>query len=426
MIKKLIHIWQKLSNSGIRPEHTFEDIKRIRIINQASIIGLTNTLLYAIILISLSFSKIIKLDIELPLLFKIGFLLTISLFGLLTFVILRKYGYKVAGFFQLIAFPTLMLTLNIALDKSGTEFYDFAFFILAFYLLRQRRGLAIISMYYALIFALAKYFDRDGSTVFIVSGTNSIFYYTHIVVAFLSSFAFLSLFINEFEKKQKEVELKNTLLEQAVGSANQKSAEIELLLKELSHRTKNNLQLVSSIINIQSGQITDKLAKATIDDTRDRIAAMALLHQKLYVNDNLNTFSLSDYTIDLLKYLKDIFDDKSNPVKIITDVDKIEMKIDNAIHLGLVMNEILTNSFKHGMATSAEKFIKVTVKKVDDLNIMISIADSGKGITQIAQKNYSKSFGGSLIFSLVKQIEGEISFNEVGENEVIIRLKNIL
>ncbi|MEI6854213.1 MAG: histidine kinase dimerization/phosphoacceptor domain -containing protein, partial [Bacteroidota bacterium] len=336
------------------------------------------------------------------------------------------YDYRIGSFFQLIAFPTLMLSLNIVLDKSGTEYYDFAFFILAFYLLRQRRGLAIISIYYALLFGLAKYFDREGSKFYIFSDTNLLFYYLHIVIAFISSFAFLSLFITEYEKKQKEIEFKNILLEKAVASANQKSEEIQLLLKELSHRTKNNLQLVSSIINIQSGKITDSMAKATIDDTRDRIFAMALLHQKLYVNDNLNTFSLSDYTEDLINYLINIFDDKSNPANIIKDIDRIEMKIDNAIHIGLVINEILTNSFKHGMSKPNEKFIKISVKKVPNHNIVISISDSGEGIVRIADDNYSKSFGGSLIFSLVKQMDGEISFNENGENEVIIRLKNIL
>jgi two-component sensor histidine kinase len=327
---------------------------------------------------------------------------------------------------MLITFPTLLLSLNIVFDKVGTEFYYFTFFILSFYLLRKRRGLAIIAIYYTILFALAKYFDYNVNSVLIVSDKTEVFYFINIVVAFLSSYAFLSLFITEHEKKQKEIELKNLLLERAVASANQKSEEIQLLLKELSHRTKNNLQLVSSIINIQSGKITDSMAKATIDDTRDRIFAMALLHQKLYVNDNLNTFSLSDYTEDLITYLIDIFDDKSDPANIIKDIDKIEMKIDNAIHIGLVINEILTNSFKHGMSIAKEKFIKISVKKAPDHTIIISISDSGEGINRIADDNYSKSFGGSLIFSLVKQIDGEISFNENGKNEVIIRLKNIL
>jgi two-component sensor histidine kinase len=426
MIKKFIHVWQSLSHNGVLPEHSFEDIKRIKIINQASIIGLINTFVYAIILIIFSFSKIIQLDIEFQLVFKISFLLVISFFGFLTFVLLRKYNYRIGGFFLLFTFPTILLSLNIVLDKSGTEFYYFAFFILAFYILRKRRGLAIISIYYAILFSLAKYFDREGSAILIVSDTNQVFYYSHIIISFLSSYAFLSLFITEYENKQNEIEIKNTLLEKAVETANQKSKEIQLLLKELSHRTKNNLQLVSSIVNIQSGKITDAMAKSTIDDTRDRIFSMALLHQKLYVNDNVNTFTLSDYTEDLINYLIDIFDDKSNQVRIIKDIDKIEMKIDNAIHIGLVINEILTNSFKHGMTNSEDKFIRVSIKKINEHGIVISISDSGDGITKIAQDNYSRSFGGSLINSLVTQMDGEISFNEVAKNEVIIRLKNIL
>jgi len=426
MFKKISHTWNQLSLNGVRPEHTYEDIKRIKIINQSSVVGLANTLMFAIILIFLSLSKLIKLEIEFGFIFDLLFLLVLAIFSFTNFWLIKKYPYNVAAIFLLTSIPTILLTLNIVFDKMGAEYYYFPFFILLFYLLRNRRGLIIISVYYIFLFTVANYFDTYFHKSFIHSDRTQVFYFANIIVSFISCFAFLSLFISEYEKKQKEIGLKNTLLVKAVETANQKSAEIQLLLKELSHRTKNNLQLVSSIINIQSGKITDATAKSTIDDTRDRIFAMALLHQKLYVNNNLNTFSLSDYAVDLINYLIDIFDDKSNQVKIIKDIDKIDMKIDNAIHIGLVINEILTNSFKHGMSKAGEKFIKVCVKKIEDYNIVISISDSGEGITQIAHNNYSGSFGGSLIFSLVKQMDGEISFNEVAKNEVIIRLKNIV
>ncbi len=426
MIKKIVHIWQVLSNNGVRPHHTYEDIKRVRIINQSSVIGLINTLVYAIILLSLYIPKFLKLQFEFAFVFDILFLLTLAACGLFNLWLIKKYDYRIGSIFLLIAFPTLLLTLSIVLDKVGIEYYYFPFFIILFYLLRNRRGLTIISLYYIILFALSKLFDDYLNTSFIVSDNTQIFYYVNVAVAFLSSYAFLRLFINEYEKKQQEVETKNIQLEKVVKMANQKSEEIELLLKELSHRTKNNLQLVSSIINIQSGKITDPMAKNTIEDTRNRIHSMSLLHQKLYINDNLNTFSLNGYTEDLLNYLIDIFDEKSNHLRIIKEMEDINIKIDNAVHIGLVINEILTNSFKHALIGCKDKFIKVVIKKTSDKDIFISIADCGDGIIKVADEGDTKSFGGSLIFSLVKQMEGEISFNESERNEIIIRIKNIL
>jgi two-component sensor histidine kinase len=426
MIAKIIDVWHTLSDNGIRPHHTYEDIKRVRIINQSSVIGLVNTLLYAIILIVLDMHKFIKLQFEFAFIFDISFLFTLAACGVFNLWLIRKYDYRIGGIFLLVTFPTLLLTLSIVLDKIGIEYYYFPFFIILFYLLRYRRGLTIISIYYIILFGLSKFFDDYLNVALIVSDNTQIFYYVNVAVAFLSSYAFLRLFITEYEKKQQEVELKNTQLEKAVKIANQKSEEIQLLLKELSHRTKNNLQLVSSIINIQSGKITDQMAKNTIEDTRNRIHSMSLLHQKLYVNDNLNTFSLNGYIEDLINYLIDIFDEKSNNLRIIKEMEDIDIKIDNAVHIGLVINEILTNSFKHALMGCKDKFIKVVIKKTNEKDVYISIADCGEGIIKITDVNYSKSFGGSLICSLVKQMEGEISFNENEKNEIILRFNNIL
>jgi two-component sensor histidine kinase len=426
MFKKITRTWNAISNTGVSHEHSYEDIKRIRIINQSTIIGLINTLIYAIILVSLYVPKLAKLEVDFAFIFDVSFLFTLAIFGFLTFWLMKKYDYRVSGIFMLIAFPTLLLTLSIVLDKVGIEYYYFPFFIILFYLLRNRRGLTLISIYYIILFGLAKYFDDYLNLVIIISDKTHVFYYVNVAVAFLSSYAFLRLFITEYEKKQQEVETKNILLEKAVTIANQKSKEIQLLLKELSHRTKNNLQLVSSIINIQSGKINDQMAKNTIEDIRNRIFSMSLLHQKLYINDNLNTFSLNGYTEDLINYLIDIFDEKSNELRIIKDIESIDMKIDNAVHIGLIINEILTNSFKHALFGCKDKFIKISVKKSPDNGIRIAISDCGDGVTRLAEDNYARSFGASLIASFVKQLEGEISFNENEKNEIVIRLKNIL
>jgi two-component sensor histidine kinase len=426
MTKWFANKWRYLSNNGVRPEHSYEETKRIRILNQSAMIGLINTFVYGVILIILTFPKLIKLDIDVHFIFDISFLFALICCSWGTFCLVKRIGYNTGAIFTLIAVPTLLFTLSIVVKSVGIEYYFFPFFILLFYLIKKRKTVFIISVYYTILFCLASYFDYVLNYSLISSSNTQIFYFVDVIISFLSSFAFLNLFLSEFEKKQKEIEIKNTQLEEAVISANQKSDKIKLLLQELSHRTKNNLQLISSIISLQSDKITDDLAKSSIEETKNRIYSLSLLHQKLYLKDNLNTFSLSEYTEDLFDHLINIFDEKSNLLRITKDIDIIEMKIDQAVHIGLIINEILTNSFKHGLANHKDKFINISVKKTNDHDIRIAISDCGEGISNLADYQKSKSFGGSLIFSLVKQLNGNISFNEHENNEIVLSLKNIL
>lgn len=420
MFEKIIRIWKVISNNGVRAEHTYEDIKRIKVINQASLIGLINTVLYIIVLAFISFPKLIKGNIEFSVIFDISLLTSLGLITFTNLILLKKYDYKIGAIFQLVSIPTLLLTCNIVFDHSGTQYYYFSFLILLFYLIKDRKLLILISHYYALLFILANLFDIVFRTTLIASENTIIFYYVNVVVSFITSISFLTLFIQEYERKQQEIITTNIELEKNIAITTQQKEEIQMMMKEISHRTKNNLQLVSSIINIQSKNITDPNAKNTIDDIRNRIVSMALLHQKLYLNNNLNTFLLEGFIDDLLNYLLGIYDNKANPVKITKHIDEIEIKIDNAIHLGLLLNELLTNSFKHGIVKSKDKFINLKVTQNDKHKLLISISDSGQNINKLADQNFSKTFGASLIHSLVEQLKGAISFNIDDKNEIII------
>lgn len=426
MFQKIKLTWNKFSNFGIRVDYIFEDIKRIRIINQCNIIGILNTVLYVLILICINIRLLINYQVNVVFIFDIIFLAIMAFLGVLNFWIVKKYHYKIGGIFMLTVFPTLLASLTLILGDVGIEYYYFPFFIVMFYILGKHYGVIILAVYYIFLFSLTKYFEFYLVPPLFVVHHQHVFYFSNIIIAFTTSFAFLKLLIVEHEKKGNEIELKNVKLEEAIDLANKKNQEIQLLLKELSHRTKNNLQLVTSIMNIQAARITDPNAKSTIDDVRNRIICMALLHQKLYLNNNLNTFSLVDYTNDLVNFLNEIFEDKTHPVTIIKDVDYIDMKIDFGVHFGLILNELLTNSFKHGKKSDKDRFIKISVKKKSEHDILISLSDSGIGLNKIAEENYTKTFGASLIYSMVKQLDGEIYFNTESENDILIILRNML
>ena len=221
-----------------------------------------------------------------------------------------------------------------------------------------------------------------------------------------------------------EIENKNELLKNSSELAVKKNEKINTLLKELSHRTKNNLQLVSSLINNQASKVEDHNARKALLDSKNRIISIALLHKKLYQNENFTTFSFKGYVDDLILHLKDIYYEKISQSEIIVEIDDFEIKIDKAVTLGLIINELLTNSFNHGMLNSAEdrKFIKLKIISFQNNLLEIKINDSGVGIEKLFEVKNTKSFGISLIKSLVKQMEGNIYFAENGKNSVRIVL----
>jgi two-component sensor histidine kinase len=196
-----------------------------------------------------------------------------------------------------------------------------------------------------------------------------------------------------------------------------------VLLGELNHRTKNNLQLVSSLINNQANKLTDETAKKALLDGKNRIISIALIHKKLYQNEYFTTVSFKDYVDDLISHLVDVFDDRSNPAEIYKDIEDFNINIDNAVTLGLIINELLTNSFKHGLTGAVSRQIRIKIHCISDNDLDIIISDSGTGIEKMFNEKDSETFGLGLILSLVKQMDGTIINDVKGSNSIHLSLK---
>lgn len=180
---------------------------------------------------------------------------------------------------------------------------------------------------------------------------------------------------------------------------------IELLLRELNHRIKNNLQLISSILNLHSRSTENADAKMALTEGKLRMQALSLLHQKLYMTEKYTEVNCKDYIKELLEYLSIAFKSNYSDVKFNLDIDDFKLNLDQAVPLGLILNELITNSLKH--SGKDELRIDLTAKKEKE-NIRITLKDNGKGISQEQFEN-SSSFGISIIKSLVDQINGKLS-----------------
>ncbi|OXA78396.1 Two-component sensor histidine kinase, contains HisKA and HATPase domains [Flavobacterium aquidurense] len=217
---------------------------------------------------------------------------------------------------------------------------------------------------------------------------------------------------NRLEIKEKEINLKNLKLQHLVD-------EKEWLLKEIHHRVKNNLQTIISLLNSQSAYLKDDLAISTIKNSQNRIHAMSLIHQKLYLGDNLSTINMPDYCNELVEYLKDSFSE-TQYINFKMQVDPIELDISQAIPLGLIMNEVVTNAIKYAFPDKTNCIINISLLEVTHNCYILIISDNGIGISNVSDLQNSNSFGMVLIQGLSDTLEGDLFLEN--ENGITVKL----
>lgn len=194
----------------------------------------------------------------------------------------------------------------------------------------------------------------------------------------------------------------------------QQNTEKEFLLKEIHHRVKNNLGIVSSLLDLQAAKMTDPKAIEAIEESRNRVYSMSMIHQKLYQGKNLSSIEMKDYFINLSKHILDSFGVEAQ-IEFEYELDDVELDVDSAIPLGLIVNELLTNSFKHAFPKGRKGCVKIVFQKKGDENFVLEVMDDGIGSNNNNKKKLAAGFGTLLIDLLVKQLDGTLSIlNESG------------
>jgi two-component sensor histidine kinase len=227
-------------------------------------------------------------------------------------------------------------------------------------------------------------------------------------------------------KKAEELKQFNEELEKQVAerteALNKSLHEKEVLLKESHHRVKNNLQIVASLLNLQSRQITDPATLAMIKESQNRVKAMALVHERLYRSDDISSIDLSDYVQYMATSLFKFYGITSATMRLVVDISKIRVDINRAIPLGLMINELLSNSLKHAFPADRKGTITVLGKK-DDGTIQIIVQDDGVGIPESLDWKNTESLGMRLVDSMTEQLQGTIELDRTGGTKFTIVMK---
>ncbi|MES1183117.1 MAG: MASE1 domain-containing protein [Myxococcales bacterium] len=180
--------------------------------------------------------------------------------------------------------------------------------------------------------------------------------------------------------------------------------EKEVLLSEVHHRVKNNLQIVSSLLNLQAGQLADPVARQVFAETQSRIQAIALVHEKLYQSDSLSAFSFRDYLSELVTALDRAQNGGGRGIALRVECDDLELSVDYAITCGLIVNELTTNALKHAFPAGRHGGIAIAVRRLDSASIELSVSDDGVGLPESVDALRTRSVGLSLVVGLARQL----------------------
>ena len=226
-----------------------------------------------------------------------------------------------------------------------------------------------------------------------------------LLVVTVLFFALATTLYLAFRGKQKA----NKNLSEQKAEIQKNHAEKALLLKELHHRVKNNLQIVSSLLSLQSFQTTDEHTRQAIVQGRNRVEAMSLIHQKLYQTDQITQIDLREYVENLTLNTMYSFGFTENDVDFSITKETMMVSVDIAIPLGLIINELVTNSFKHAFKTVESPKLDIILHKAEKEQLSIEIKDNGSGLPNGFEFDKKGSFGMELIQSLCRQIRAEIN-----------------
>jgi len=228
--------------------------------------------------------------------------------------------------------------------------------------------------------------------------------------------------LRSYNNKQKS----NLILTKQKTAIEKQNDEKDILLKEIHHRVKNNLQVISSLLSLQSNTINDENVLLELQEGQNRVKSIALIHQKLYQNEDISTVDFGEYCEELIAYLRSAFNLPGKNYQILVQANDILLDIDTAVPLGLIINELISNSFKHAFVDDDEGQVQVSLKYLEKSTdkLILTVSDNGKGMPEKFDIENANSLGLRLVKMLSNQLDGEVSYLNKNGTFVTITLSN--
>jgi two-component sensor histidine kinase len=206
--------------------------------------------------------------------------------------------------------------------------------------------------------------------------------------------------------------------------------EKEILLREIHHRTKNNMQVISSLLNLQSEYTRDEKYIAMLRESRNRIDTMALVHEKLYRSKDISNIDFHDYIVSLVNRLYDFYGLNAGRIALKIDIEHITLEPDTAIPCGLIINELVSNSLKHAFPGGRTGEIRIIFRRTaltrTEIEYNLTVGDNGVGMPEGLDISTLKTLGLQLVTTLVQhQLQGRLEFDRTEGTTCRISFKEV-
>lgn len=401
-IGKEINYWyQLLINLGVSESSSPDNSRRIRSVNFMSLIWIPPLLASAVFCIKTPE-------------WHYGLLMFMTITMLFLVLVFNSFGnFKFAIAIYLLVLNFNLLLVNVLFEFNyGTFLFLFPLFASVSFLHPLPKYRSMLTAVFAgmvfihlLSFLLVTYYPAQELHIH----PNSLFTQLNYVFSFGLMF-FIIVKYNVLQAQQKIAldskiqvnEQQKLLLEETLKDKN-------ILLSEIHHRTKNNLAIVSSMLNLQRHQVENEKLKSILMDCSNRVHSMAAVHQKLYEKGNFTKIDLKDYLEDLIRDLQSTIFPRNKEVQMNVEIDSFQLSSDKAIPCALIMNELITNSVKHAFTGNDDNRMDIRIKKIAN-QILLMIHDNGPGFDYDPSQNYA-SLGMTLIEALTEQLDGNFEYN---------------
>ncbi len=317
-----------------------------------------------------------------------------------------------------IAFVFLTLAAAIAVWKESILFYFIPCFLIAaaFFF---RLWVSVILFTVPLLIYHFSHFVKEGfflqdkialietvGVVFFAWLVSRVLFFSH-----LRTFTAQRKVRKLTEEQERIIEERTEELQQANTRLKERLDEREVLMKEVHHRVKNNLQLLASLMHLVRDDCDRRRVEDIFEEMENRILSMAMIHEQLYSTDALVRLDAADYLEELINRIASWYMEKSpSPGEVIKRLDSLSIGIDRAIHLGLITTEILTNAFIHAFREEASNYhVEIAIKKTD-VDFTLTISDNGQGMECPPKAGENCGLGLTLVEALAQQEGGEYGF----------------
>lgn len=228
-----------------------------------------------------------------------------------------------------------------------------------------------------------------------------------VLVVLLAGFLFYRWRVNQLQKINTRLD---NMVQEKTADLQVSLEQKDLLMREIHHRVKNNLQVISTLLELQLAEIKDDNARKALQESQTRVRSIALVHQQLYQKENIVTIGIPDFVKDLFDQVTSIYNTKNQDIRLHNHIQPLFLDIDTAIPLGLILNELMTNSYKYAFS-GHEGSVDIGLHK-DEEYYVLTYRDSGPGLPADYDYKKSKSLGLTVIYSLSRQLGGYFEYKD--------------